>query len=92
MEEAEEDAEVLEGGFVRHVADEEVGHGFGASAVESAHALESQVVGGGFRRVSGRGVRGVWEGGESKKEESCEKEKEAARCWSFACISFLRWQ
>lgn len=40
VEEAEEEAEVVEGGFFGDVADDEVGHGFGASAVEGAHALK----------------------------------------------------
>lgn len=81
MEEAEEESEVFEWCFLSHVADEEVGHGFGASSVESAHALEREVVWGGFRRGRGRGRggKGVWEGGESKKEERCEEEKEANR-------------
>lgn len=42
VEEAEEEAEVVEWSVVGDVGDEKVGHGFGASAVERAHALERE--------------------------------------------------
>lgn len=42
MEEAEEEAEVVERSVVGDVGDEKVGHGFGASSVERAHALERE--------------------------------------------------
>jgi len=42
VEEAEEEAEVVELGVVGDVGDEKVGHGFGASSVERAHALEGK--------------------------------------------------
>lgn len=40
MEESEEEAEMVEGGVWGDVAEEEVVHGAGASAVEGAQALE----------------------------------------------------
>lgn len=79
MEEAEEEAEVVEGCVVGHVADYEVGHGFCSSAVECTHVLEREGVvyngSGGVCEVSVWGVWRVGECGECKEEECCEEEK-----------------
>lgn len=40
MHESEEQAEIVFGGFVCHVANEELGHGSCSSSVECSHALK----------------------------------------------------
>lgn len=83
MEESEEEGEVVVGGVWGDVANDDVVHGAGASAVEVAHALEC----GGRGRVDFHddgavlGVVGFggFEGGEGEEEEGCEEEEEAYR-------------